>query len=200
MKNDQTHWRSRGYLPHFDAPEYLQSITFRLVDSVPAQVIQEWKRELQMTESTQADAPEAVELRKRIARYEDHGHGACWLRIPAIASMVENVLLHFDNQRYRIFAWCVMPNHVHGLVQTFERWPLRSILHSWKSYSAKEANRELGRSGAFWAIEYHDRFIRDANHYRKAVDYIEQNPVTCGLAREAKDWVFSSARRRRRKD
>lgn len=33
-------WHSRGYLPHFDSPETLQFVTFRLVDSLPADAIE----------------------------------------------------------------------------------------------------------------------------------------------------------------
>jgi hypothetical protein len=36
-------WRSRGYLPHFDRPGLVQSITFRLHDAVPEPVVQSWK-------------------------------------------------------------------------------------------------------------------------------------------------------------
>ena len=46
----------------------------------------------------------------------DGGLGACWLGEPAIAELVENTILHFDGERYRVLAWCVMPNHVHGIV------------------------------------------------------------------------------------
>jgi len=40
-------WHSRGYLPHFDAGEIAQTITFRLADSLPHIVLERWKRELE---------------------------------------------------------------------------------------------------------------------------------------------------------
>ena len=198
-------WHSRGYLPHFDQSGILQSITFRLHDSVPEKLVKEWKRELAIVESGLAGrdagaprgAPSEVELRKRIAKYEDAGHGECWLRDPRIAGLVETALLHFDNHRYRLIAWCVMPNHVHALIQTWDRWPLAGVLHSWKSYTANEANKLLNRTGTFWFREYHDRFIRDENHFAAAVKYIEQNPVKAGLAKVAAEWKWSSAWDRR---
>src|SRR5205823_3893206 len=91
-----------------------------------------------------------IELRKRIACYEDEGHGACWLGQPRIGELVEQALLHFDGQRYGLLAWCVMPNHVHVLVETKLGFPLPGLLHSWKSYTATEANKILGRRGEFW--------------------------------------------------
>lgn len=181
-------WQSRGYLPHFEASPTVQALTFRLHDSVPLELLDQWRSELDGETSDQAAA-----LRERIAKYEDAGHGECWLRDPRIAEHVENALLHFDGQRYRLIAWCIMPNHVHALIETWDGWPLAGILHSWKSDTSKEANKLLGRTGTFWFREYHDRFIRDGNHFSKAVEYIEQNPVKAGLVRLPEEWRFSSA-------
>ncbi|HEY7215578.1 MAG TPA: transposase, partial [Thermoanaerobaculia bacterium] len=106
-------------------------------------------------------------------------------------------LLHFDGQRYRVIAWCVMPNHVHGLIETRGGWPLARIVHSWKSYTSHAANQILGRSGDFWFREYHDRFIRDDQHFAKAVAYIEHNPVQARLISAREEWRWSSAWRER---
>jgi putative DNA methylase len=189
-------WRSRGFLPHFEEPRLLQALTFRLHDAVPDLVVQDWRRELAWINHLSASDPRDVELRKRISRYEDAGHGSCWLRDERIASLVENTLLHFDGERYRLIAWCIMPNHVHGLIETWEGWTLAAVMHSWKSYTAHEANRILRRSGDFWFREYHDRFIRDDRHFASAVEYIEANPTKAGLAATKEAWRWSSAWRR----
>ena len=42
-------WHGRGYLPHLDQPELIQFVTFRLSDSVPAEVVAAWKAELDLT-------------------------------------------------------------------------------------------------------------------------------------------------------
>ena len=52
----------------------------------------------------------------------------------------------------------------------------------------------LGRSGTFWFREYHDRYIRNAEHFANAIRYIEENPVAAGLVKLAKDRPFGSAR------
>ena len=186
-------WSSRGYLPHFDQSRLVQSLTFRLHDAVPDSVVQSWKTQLAWVENLPAADPREVELRKRISKYEDAGYGACWLRDERVALLVENALLHFDDQRYRLIAWCIMPNHVHGLVETWESWPLSMIVHSWKSYTAQIANQILGRSGDFWFREYHDRFIRDERHFANAVEYIERNPEKAGLAARREEWRWGSA-------
>ncbi len=124
---------------------------------------------------------------------EDAGHGACWLRDPRIGEIVEDTLLRFDPERYRLIAWCIMPNHVHTLIEPAPNQSLEKVVHSWKSFTATAANKILHRKGAFWFREYHDRFIRDDAHLAKAVEYIEQNPVKAGLVAEASKWRFSSA-------
>jgi REP element-mobilizing transposase RayT len=186
-------WRSRGYAPHFENSLLTQSLGFRLHDAVPAVVVQGWKDELAWIAGLPASDPREILLRKLIAKYEDAGHGACWLRDPRIATLMEEALLHFDGQRYRLIAWCVMPNHVHAMAETREDWPLASIVHSWKSYTAHRANSILGRSGDFWFREYFDRFIRDDRHFTNAVRYIEMNPVKAGLVGRAEEWRWSSA-------
>jgi putative DNA methylase len=190
-------WHSRGYLPHFDQPRLLQTLTFRLHDAVPDAVVQSWRSELAQVETLPTAGKANAELRKRLLRYEDAGHGACWLRDERLADLVENALLHFDDQRYRLIAWCVMPNHVHALVETRPGWPLAGIVQAWKSYTAHRANKILRRSGDFWAREYYDRFLRDDQHFRNAVEYLEENPVKAGLVGTRHDWRWSSAWRRR---
>ena len=135
-----------------------------------------------------------IELRRRVEEYLDAGHGACWLRRPDMAALVEGALRHSDGERYRLLAWCVMPNHVHALIETREGFPLADVLHSWKSFTSKEANKMVGRTGAFWQREYLDRYVRNAEHYQAVVAYIEENPVKAGLTKVKMDWPWSSAR------
>ena len=172
----------------------IQSLNFRLGDSLPTTVLDKWQSEL----SLRRDEERNVELRRRIEEYLDAGHGECWLRQPEIARLVEDTLVLFDPKRYRLLAWCIMPNHVHVLIETKEGFPLAEVLHSWKSFTSSEANKLLRRRGEFWQREYLDRYIRNATHYENVVAYIEENPVKARLARLKTDWLWSSARFRAR--
>jgi putative transposase len=183
-------WHSRGYLPHWDHPGMIQSINFRLADSLPLMVIAKWKAEL----PAQLEGKCEVELRRRIEEYLDAGHGHCWLREANVASMVQGALLHFDEERYRLLSWCIMPNHVHVLIETRAKFPLAVVLHSWKSFAAHEAGRVLRLQGEFWQREYFDRYVRNAEHYERVVAYIEENPVKAGLTKIKTDWPWSSAK------
>jgi REP element-mobilizing transposase RayT len=98
-----------------------------------------------------------------------------------------------DGVRYDLFSWVVMPNHSHFLLTRFEDWELEQLMHSHKSYTAHQANKLLNRTGKFWMEEYFDRYIRNADHFRNAVNYIENNPVKAGLCSKPSDWPFSSA-------
>jgi len=161
----------------------IQSLNFRLADSLPALVVERWKIELAL----QPKSESAKVIRQRVEKYLDAGHGECWLRQPDIARLAEAALLHFDGQRYRLLAWCIMPNHVHVMIETCEGFTLAGILHSWKSFIANQANRRLDRRGEFWQREYLDRYIRNSEHYQQAVAYIEENPVKAGLVRVKTD-------------
>jgi REP element-mobilizing transposase RayT len=151
--------------------------------------------QLQQELESLPDDKAAVERRIRIESMLDRGHGAMHLADPRIADTVERALLHFDGERYRLHAWVIMPNHVHVVATPLGDWTLARIMHSWKSFAAKEANRILGQSGAFWAREYHDRLIRDDVHFANTVSYVANNPVKAGLCKRAEDWRFSSASR-----
>jgi len=177
------HWHSRGYLPHCDTPGLLQAVTFRLADSLPADTLDHLLQE----------AGDDMEKRGRIEVFLDAGYGACWLKQPEIAGIVEDALLHWDGQRYRLLAWCVMPNHVHVLIETREGSSLSGVLHGWKSFTAKTINRCLGRTGTVWMRDYFDRYIRDDHHLAAIIAYIHANPVKAGLVQNEWEWPHSSA-------
>jgi len=184
---------SRSYLPHFDAAYIAQGLTFRLADSVPRSVIQRWREEIDLSEVLETDEARYEELQRRIVHYEDAGFGECHLRCPEIATLVCQALLRFHRQRYRLREWCVMPNHVHVVVNLFKGFPPGDVVKSWKTFTAREANLLLGRTGRFWAREYHDRRIRNSEHLKRATAYIRNNPVKAGLRERPEDWPWSSA-------
>jgi REP element-mobilizing transposase RayT len=178
-------WHQRGYLPHHDVPGVTQFVTLRLHDAMPASRRSEWEVLLRIEDNRKR--------RTKLEEYLDRGLGECWLRQSRIAAVVENALRFFEGQRYRLLAWVVMPNHAHVLVEVWHT-PLAELLHSWKGFTARKANRLLGRTGAFWEREYWDTRMRDDEHQRKALRYIEANPVKAHLVTEPKEWAFSSAR------
>ncbi len=187
-------WYSRGYLPHLDVPQTLQSITYRLADSLPQEKLKHLNDELAHLENDQRE----IERRTRIEQWLDSGMGCCVLSHPAVALYVQNAFLHFHEERYQLHAWCIMPNHVHVLIEPLTN--LATIVQGWKSFTARWVLEKQGKfalkipaPNQVWMREYWDRYIRDEEHYRRAVDYIHHNPVKAGLCRTPEDWPWSSA-------
>jgi REP element-mobilizing transposase RayT len=124
---------------------------------------------------------------QRFDQYLDAGYGACWLQRDDVACVVADALRYFDGDRYQIFSWCIMPNHVHVVVQPLTH-SLFTILHSWKSYSAKSINAVLGRTGTIWQVEYFDHLIRHQEDLERCVEYTWGNPDLAGLSQWKWRW------------
>ena len=187
---------SRGYLPHWDFADSVQAVTFRLADSLPSKVVAEWRTELRETlksPDTEISRKARADLHRRITRYEDAGHGLCLLAEPEHAGIVQNSMIENHGGTYKLIDWCVMPNHVHVLFRMMDDTPLGSIIKRWKASAAVQINRLIGKSGSLWMADYHDRFIRDLDHFHNARAYLRNNPVKAGLCEKPEDWPFSFA-------
>jgi REP element-mobilizing transposase RayT len=191
--------RSRGRLPHWEIPGAVYFVTFRLTDSIPKKALEQIKfarKDIIATAKNMARDLTAIERRRlrnlhtrKVEALLDAGAGKCFLRKPAVAETVADGLRHFDGQRYQLYAWCVMPNHVHVVFRTLGGNTLDRILHSWKSFSSKRANELLERSGEFWQHEYFDHLIRDNAQFDRAMRYVLENPRKARL--ENWMWVWS---------
>jgi REP element-mobilizing transposase RayT len=159
-----------------------------------------------------------LEFKRRwFRKFEDLLHqekfGHTWLREERIAKIVADSLHYLDGKVYRLDAFCIMPNHVHAVfAPLLSEHGLRlaasakgtryasedpapsQIMHSLKGYIAREANRALGRQGAFWEHESYDHVVRDEREYDRIVAYVLNNPVKAGLARNWQQWGWSFQR------
>ena len=180
-------WHQRGYLPHFDAPEVTQFVTFQLHDSFPASRRAEFEPILK--------EPDDSAKRRQLEAWLDRSHGECWLRRSDLAELVEQTLLAAEGRDYQMQAWVVMPNHIHLVVDVWDV-PLAKLINGWKGKSSRLANLLLNRCGTFWKEDYFDTLIRDPAHLKRAIRYTEQNPTKAFLAKTAREWPWSSARHR----
>ncbi len=191
--------RNRGWLPHWEKEGATYFVTFRLADSLPKSVLDQIESEKQaiLRTARQLRRPlSSDELRKIkhfsspiIEQFLDNGSGACHLKKSAIAETVANALRHFDATRYRLFAWCIMPNHVHVVFKVFPGYLLSEIIHSWKSFTAKQANQILRTEGAFWQREYYDHPVRDESELERSIRYVSRNPEKANLKQWEWVWV-----------
>jgi REP element-mobilizing transposase RayT len=174
------HWRQEG-ATHF--------VTFRLVDSLPQELLEQLRREREewlRRYPGELDPERKAQLSEFLWEWQeqhvDQCRGECWLAKPAVAHVVEEALRHFDGDRYLLGHYVIMPNHIHTLVRPLLGMELSEILHSWKSCTATQANRELNRRGAFWQEESFDHIVRDELALEKFERYIRENPSKANLA------------------
>lgn len=122
----------RRNLPHVQPPEATLFVTFRLANSIPQSVLEEWRREKKRLEAEQLrreattveelDPAVAVEERRAFQRrwfskFESAMHeetaGPVWLKDHRVAEIISEALHHRDGDVYRLDAFSIMPNHVH---------------------------------------------------------------------------------------
>ncbi len=192
---DLTHHK----VPHWQQAGAMYFITFRLADSVPQHLLVQWKAERDawlLHHPEPWNAADEMEYHKRFTgameRWLDLGHGSCILREQGHARIVSEALLHFDGARCCVFAFVVMPNHVHALVTLHPDWSLEKLLHSWKGFTAHEINRSADRHGELWRRSYYDRLVRDQDHFANCIRYIRRNPVKAKL-REGEFLLYESS-------
>src|SRR5271155_792836 len=150
--------RKRKRLPHWETAGSTYFVTFRLADSLPAAALQRLRDErraaLEEVRSGPAANRPAAEKRfrrlfsRRVEEFLDKGSGACLLANPRLAQIVAGALCHFDGIRYELYAWCVMPNHVHVVFRPFSAYSSAGILHTWKSFTAHRAPAAVARGRA----------------------------------------------------
>lgn len=181
-------WHHQNSLPHYEAGERMQLITYRLFDSMASETLAQYQELIEVAKG-RLDPRQL----SRMETFLDEGRGSCMLQHESVARMVCENLLHFDQVKYKLHAWVIMPNHVHVLITPVNGFLLSEIVHSWKSFTSKKANKLLNRRGEFWRRDYFDRLIRDEKHYIRTVEYIHNNPVKASLCLAPEDWQFSSA-------
>ena len=170
-----------GNLPHW-MQTCATFVTFRLADSLPQSKLATYNAERDSWLADHAE-PWTDDVRaeynklfpKRLQRWLDAGYGSCVLREDAIRRIMEDCLRHFSDIRYSLYAYVVMPNHVHVLFMPEEGFDGRMIVRNWKSYTAKAIDLKLGRVGTVWQKESYDHLVRDVNEFNACRNYIRQN-------------------------
>jgi REP element-mobilizing transposase RayT len=104
-------------------------------------------------------------------------------------SHVTTALQHFNGVRYTLFAYVVMDDHVHIVVEPHEGFALERLVHSWKSYTAACMQRG-DRSGRVWQREYFDRIIRDDAEFNAKIEYVLENPYQRWPGIEQYPWTW----------
>ena len=109
-----------------------------------------------------------------------------------LAKIVISALVEADKKSYDLYAFVVMPDHVHMLIKPLFGKKLSSIMKILKGATAYQINQKLMRSGKFWQTENFDHLVRDATGLKHKWEYIKENPVKAKLAKKPEDYPYSS--------
>lgn len=180
---------SQQTLPHWVQPGVSYFFTFRLADSVPHTLLEDWvlKRNAWLAHHpppwSPSDALEYAErFTERMDTWLDAGHGSCALRDREVRQLVEDAITKFDGLRLHLDCAVLMPNHVHLLVKPNDDENVFKLIGGMKGYSARVCNAHLKRTGeAFWMEDSYNRIVRDHDELRAFRDYIRRNPIEAKL-------------------
>ena len=184
-------------LPHRLPPGEVVFLTFRLAGSLPRTVVEQFQAELELAQQRfESEPAQLYAAQKRYfgrfdAQLNKGEYGPMYLREPDVATLVAESLRYFSGTGYDLRCYCVMPNHVHVVVQVLEEaLPLVKTLQRLKSYTATQANKMLGRTGAFWQAESYDHVVRKGE-LERVLAYVLENPVKAGLVEDWEQWPYT---------
>src|SRR4029077_118449 len=120
---------------------------------------------------------------------------------PAERDITLETILHDAGKKYELYAACVMPDHVHLLlepqVETNDArgkpifYALSDILQTLKSVSSHRINKAAGVKGQrVWENESFDRLIRSEHDLEEKFHYICRNPWDAAVAAPDEDYQW----------
>ena len=187
-------------LPHWSQAGAMAFITWRTHDSMPRQVLEQWFDDRTRLLQSHGINPGTHDWQEKLLRLDrpvarkildilwnrwhdalDSGYGACVLRQRESAAIVSESLRHFDDSRYVLLDFVVMPNHVHLIASFPGEQAMLQQCESWKHFTATQINRRLGVKGRFWQQEAFDHLIRTEKQFQYLRQYIANNPKKAGL-------------------
>jgi REP element-mobilizing transposase RayT len=204
--NDQYYRRN---LPHYHPEGFSLFITYRLANPLPEEVLSDLKQQrvqdLERLQTSSLAERYNVE-KKHFSHYDDWldrcVSGLCWLEKTNVANIVIEKIQSLAGERYKLFTYCIMPNHVHLLIKYIDeghlghhgktaKYPVTDTLRLLKGSTARYCNQALGRDGEFWQHESYDHYVRDEEELGRTIHYILNNPVKAGLVDDWKKWPFT---------
>lgn len=93
---------------------------------------------------------------------------------------------------YKIFAYCLMPDHLHMIIQPVGEYDLSYIMKMIKGSFARKINKFRNSSGPIWQKRFYDEGIRNYAMLIQKIEYIHNNPVRKKIVTLAEDYPYSS--------
>lgn len=204
----------RRNLPHYYPSHAVYFITFRVAGSLPKPVVDHLKKERDQFEAvllkkfSKKETTEKLRQSRKFyfgkfdALLDGSSNGHRWLSDSRIANLTAEAIHYRDGKEYDLYAYCIMPNHVHLVIKLLDisaivprrgssRYTLANVLENLKWYTALKANKLLNRSGAFWQHESYDHVVRNHAELERIIRYVLNNPVKAGLVKDWDQWKWS---------
>ena len=196
------------FLPHIQ-PKYAQYfITFTLSNSTILKYFHEikYKRELKLKNYKNNNSEKTTIYRTNInKKYFDMFDNFLntfdskenYLSDTKCSDIIVNKLKEYHSKYYNLLAYCIMPNHVHILIDTAIQTendnfvPIGKIMKLIKGGTSREINIILKRKGTLWLRDYYDHYIRTQKEFTNIVNYIKLNPVKSGLVNDWEKWKYT---------
>jgi len=190
-------------LPHYQPKDGTFFITLRLGFDIPEKyllALNHYRETLRNNYAKSENASLAKEIiKKKAFAYEDElfdkcGNGIILTNNPA-AGIITDKLLEMNEDFFYLYAFTIMPNHLHMLIRPLERdgsqVGMSNIIKTFKGSTARMINLALERQGQLWFREYHDHRIRSQQELVNVIEYIRNNPVQAGLVKDARHWQWT---------
>ncbi|MEI6167664.1 MAG: transposase [bacterium] len=121
-------------------------------------------------------------------------HVASTLNLTCFGKILVAAFVHQRNRHNcRLFAFVVMPDHIHWLFAIPEAGSLSERVKVTFNWSSVQINRACSRHGPLWQDGFYDHLLREDEPIAGLIDYIEANPVRKCLCEFPGDWEWSSA-------
>jgi putative transposase len=111
----------------------------------------------------------------------------------AFGNLIEEAL---DSFNLKLFAYCIMPNHFHFLLQPSKGEDLSKFMQWLMTSHVRRYHQHYGTSGHVWQGRYKSFIVQEDQHLLTVLRYVEGNPVRAQLVESAKSWRWSSHRER----
>jgi putative transposase len=127
-----------------------------------------------------------------------HRTGPEWLGEPSVAKMISEALRQKDGAEYDLLLYCIMPNHVHCVIDTSrlhgeEQYAPKAI-SALKRHTAHEANSILQRTGPFWEHDHLECQVRTSDTFCRILWDVLSDPVRADLCAAWHEWPWSYCR------
>ena len=198
--------KHRRFLPHYQEAGQVISLTWRLEGELPLAIealVQDMKSlmiEIKSKSNKQCSHDLFTQYERLVQRYDDqlgkHKSPGLNLIVPEQAIIITTAFHFYNKQLYILHAYCIMPNHVHLLLEPLRQQdgrytPISDIVRRLKGYTAKQITLKAPDTQNVWRADYFDRFIRSDRDYINTVLYILNNPVKASLISDSRSWPLS---------